>query len=120
MLFGKGKFDDALEIISKSEHPAFITKVRMKQLKAKCLYELDEFELFESEYKAIYHFLRNNKSLSLKLQTDTKVLFDYIKKLFRLRQKFSLFECAEFKKEISASDISKSNWVMMKLNELSK
>ena len=120
LLFGKEKFDEALEIISKSEHPAFITKVRMKQLKAKCLYELNEFEMFESEYKAIYHFLRNNKSLSLKLQTDTKVLFDYIKRLFRLRRKFSSFECAEFKKEITASDISKSNWVMKKLNEFSK
>ncbi len=116
--FGKKDFGKTLEIISKSDHPTFISKVRFKQLKAKCLYELDEFELFESEYKAIYHFLKNNKSLSSKFKDDTRMIFDLTKKLFRLRQGFSQYESAKLKKEITQLYLNKSNWFALKLNEL--
>ncbi len=116
--FGEKNFRKTLEIISRSEHPTFISKVRFKQLKAKCLYELDEFELFENEYKTIYHFLRNNKSLSSKFKDDTKMIFDLIRKLFRLRQKYTQYEYANLKKEISRSFLNKSNWFAIKLNKL--
>lgn len=117
LLFGERKFNEVLEIISISDHPNFITKVRMKHFKAKCLYELNESDNFKNEFNSIYHFLKNNKSLSLKSKTDTKNLFDKINRMFRLKEKFDAFEYNKLKKEISESSFSKTTWLNEKIKE---
>lgn len=117
LLFGEKKFNEVLEVISISEHPNFVTKVRMKHFKAKCLYELNEFENFKSEYKSIYHFLKNNKSLSLKIKTDTKNLFDKINRMFSLKEKFNSFEYDKLRNEISKSSFSNTTWLNKKIKE---
>lgn len=116
LLFGKGKFEEVLQIITSLQHPSFILKVRMKQLKAMCLYELNEFITFDSEYKATWHFLKNNRYLSSKVKNDTKYLFDKIKKMFRLREKFSAFEFDQLKKEISNASMNKESWLNLKIS----
>lgn len=118
LLFGKGKFDEVLEIISTLEYPNFLTKVRIKQLKVKCLYELNDYLRFDGEHKSIYHFLKNNKSLSLKIKSDTEFLFIKIKKMFRLKENFDLFEFEKLKKEISESSLNKTSWLSEKINEM--
>ena len=117
LLFGEGNFEEVLEIITSLQHPNFIIKVRMKHLKAKCLYELNDFISFDSEYKTIYHFLKNNKSLSSKVKNDTKYLFEMIKKMFRLREKLNEFEFEELKNEISMGSFNKRSWLNVKINE---
>jgi len=118
IFFGEGKFNEALEIISASEHPNFITKVRMKQLKAKCLYELNEQDIFENEFKAMYHFLKNNKSLSIRIKADTKIIFDRINRLFRLKENFDRYEFEKLNKEISGSSLNKGSWFNVKIKQL--
>ena len=117
LLFGEGNFEEVLEIITSLQHPNFIIKVRMKHLKAKCLYELNDFISFDSEYKTIYHFLKNNKSLSSKVKNDTKYLFEMIKKMFRLREKLNEYEFEELKNEISMCSFNKRSWLNVKINE---
>ncbi len=118
LLFGENKFNEALEIISVSEHPNFITKVRMKHFKAKCLYELNEFDSFLSEHKSLYHFLKNNKYLSPKTKSDIKDIFDKIYRMFRLKEKFDLYEFNKLKKEISESSFNHASWFNQKLTAL--
>ena len=118
IFFGEGKFNEALEIISASEHPNFITKVRMKQLKAKCLYELSEQDIFENEFKAMYHFLKNNKSLSNRVKADTKIIFNRINRLFRLKENFDRYEFEKLNKEISGSSLNKASWFNVKIKQL--
>lgn len=118
LLFGLKKYDEALGIISNAEHPNFIIKIRMKHFKIKCLYELKEFDIFENEYKSIYHFLKNNKSLSLKAKADTKNLFEFIHRMFRLKEKFNAFEFDKLKNEIKELSINKNSWLNEKINEI--
>jgi len=117
LLFGKGKFDEVLGIITALQHPNFMLKVRMKLLKAKCLYELNDQITFDSEYKSTYHFLKNNKLLSPKVKNDTKYLFDRIKCMFRLKEKFSSYEFEKLKNEISMGSMNKNSWLNVKMNE---
>jgi len=117
LLFGEGKFEEVLEIITSLQHPNFILKVRMKHLKAKCLYELSDHVTFDNEYKSMYHFLKNNKSLSSKVKNDTKYLFDMIKRMLRLKEKFSSYECEKLTKEISGGSFNKTSWLNVKINE---
>ena len=118
LLFGEGKFEEVLEIITSLQHPNFILKVRMKHLKAKCLYELIDHVTFDSEYKSIYHFLKNNRSLSMKIKNDTKYLFDNIRRMFRLKEKFNSYEYDKIKKEIADSSYNKNSWLNLKVNNL--
>ncbi|MEO8211126.1 MAG: hypothetical protein ABI840_11260, partial [bacterium] len=117
LLFGEGKFEEVLEIITSLDHPNFILKIRMKHLKVKCLYELNEHITFDSEYKSTYHFLKNNKSLSAKVKNDTKYLFDKIKSMLRLKEKFSSYEFDHLKNEISKGSLNKESWLNVKINE---
>ena len=116
LLFGKGKFDEVLGIITSLQHPNFMLKVRMKHLKAKCLYELNDQITFDSEYKSTYHFLKNNILLSPKVKNDTKYLFDRIKSMFRLKEKFSSYEFEKLKNEISMGTMNKNSWLNVKIN----
>ena len=117
LLFGEGKYEEVLEIITSLQHPNFILKVRMKHLKAKCLYELSDHVTFDNEYKSMYHFLKNNKSLSSKVKNDTKYLFDMIKNMLKLKEKFSSFESDKLKKEFSMGSMNKNSWLNIKINE---
>ena len=117
LLFGKGKFDEVLGIITSLQHPNFMLKVRMKHLKAKCLYELNDQITFDSEYKSTYHFLKNNILLSPKVKNETKYLFDRIKNMFRLKEKFSSYEFEKLKNEISMGTMNKNSWLNLKVNE---
>ena len=89
----------------------------MKQLKAKCLYELNEQDIFENEFKAMYHFLKNNKSLSIRFKADTKIIFDRINRLFRLKENFDRYEFEKLNKEISGSSLNKASWFNEKIRE---
>lgn len=120
LLFGKEEFERVLAIISYLQHPNFIHKVRMKHLKAKCLYELNDQITFESEYKSTYHFLKNNKSLSLKVKNDTEYLFDKIKKMFRLKEKFNLYDYEKLRKETDKENFNKNSWLNIKMSEFEK
>ncbi len=73
----------------------------MKHLKAKCLHQLSEHATFDCKYKSIYHFLKNNKFLSSKVKNDSKYLFDMIKNMLKLKEKFSSYESDKLKNEIS-------------------
>ncbi|MBK8553960.1 MAG: hypothetical protein IPL53_24110 [Ignavibacteria bacterium] len=118
ILFGEGKFEKVQAIITSLQHPNFIIKVRMKLLKAKCLYEMNDLITFDSEYKSLYHFLKNNKSLSAKVKNDTKFFFDKVRQMFRLKEKFSSYEYDKLKNEISKASMNKESWLNVKVNEL--
>ena len=120
LLFGERKFEEVLEIITYLHHSNFILKVRMKHLKAKCLYELSDQITFDSEFKSTYQFLKNNKMLSPKVRADTENLFGRIKRMFRLKERFNDYEFYKLKKEIMESSVNREGWQNEKINELER
>ena len=108
LLFGEKKFEKVLAIITYLRHPNFILKVRMKHLKAKCLYELNDQFTFESVYKSVYHFLKDNRSLSMKVKSGTENLFEKIKRMFRLQEKFNEYDYEKLRLEINEKEIKKN------------
>lgn len=114
--FGEKKFDECLGNISKLNYNYFLMKIEIRALKAKCLYELNDYLLFENENKALYHFLKNNKSLSPEAHDSLKTNFDMIAKLFRLREKFNRLEYELLKEKIIKSETYRNSWFAEKIN----
>lgn len=119
-LFGKGRYDEVLSIISSTEYLGFISKVNTKKLKVMCLYELNDYDNFENENKSLYHFLKNNKSLSPAARNGIKNLFDKINRMFKLKMKFNSYDSEKLLKEISLESINKSSWLNKKIMEFEK
>jgi 6-pyruvoyl-tetrahydropterin synthase len=120
ILFGKGSFDKVLSIISSTDYLDFMSKVNIKKLKVMCLYELNDYESFENENKSLYHFLKNNKSLSLTARNSINGLFDKINKLFKLKLDFNSYDYEKLLNEISNDSINKSSWLNKKISEFEK
>lgn len=117
LLFGKGSYDKVLSIISSTEYLDFMSKVNIKKLKVMCLYELDDYESFENENKSLYHFLKNNKSLSPTARNSINGLFDKINRLFKLKLDFNSYDSKKLLKEISIQSVNKSSWLYKKISE---
>ena len=117
LLFGKGSYEEVLAVISQTEYLDFMSKVNLKKLKIMCLYELNDYERFENEYKSLYHFLKNNKSLSPAARNGMNTLFDRINRLFKLRLNYKPYELALLKKELSLESSDKSSWLNKKIFE---
>ncbi|HMS64399.1 MAG TPA: hypothetical protein PKD83_03995, partial [Ignavibacteria bacterium] len=119
LLFGKGSYDKALSIITSIEYLDIMSKVNIKKFKVMCLYELKDYESFENEYKSVYHFLKNNKSLSPAARNGIKNLFDKINRLFKLKMNFNSFDSKLLLNEISLESTNKSSWLNKKIIEFS-
>ena len=119
LLFGKGSYDKALSIITSIEYLDIMSKVNIKKFKVMCLYELKDYESFENEYKSVYHFLKNNKSLSPAARNGIKNLFDKINRLFKLKMDFNSFDSKLLLNEISLESTNKSSWLNKKIIEFS-
>ena len=85
-----------------------------------CLYELNDYDNFENENKSLYHFLKNNKSLSPAARNGIKNLFDKINRMFKLKMKFNSYDSEKLLKEISLESINKSSWLNKKIMEFEK
>lgn len=118
--FGNGNFSEVLEFIAGEPTESFVIKIRLRQVKVKCLYEINDFESFESEKNSVYHFLKNNKMLSETVKNSIEMLYKWIFKMFRLRENFDPAEFNLLQKEISEFYKSKSTWFHQKLKEFEK
>jgi hypothetical protein len=104
--------------MSKVDYVSLFIKFYVKEFKARCFYELNDYLLFENEHKSLYHFLKNNKILNPKIISRLKYMFDKIARLFKLREKFNLYDFEILKDEISNSATDKHSWISEKIDEL--
>ncbi|MBK9332736.1 MAG: hypothetical protein IPM96_10135 [Ignavibacteria bacterium] len=93
-------FHRALELISIVTPESFMMKVHLRMLKARCLYEIDDYETFLYERDSLNHFLKSSKSLSGKNIHNLKDFFEKVNRMFRLKQNIEGSEYKKLKDEV--------------------
>ncbi|MCB0728582.1 MAG: hypothetical protein KDD00_14060 [Ignavibacteriae bacterium] len=119
LYINEGKFNEALELISKTELSSFILRVHLRLLKVRCFYELNDQISFGYDRDSLNHFLKSNTSLSKQKISLFKERFDKINALFHLKKHFSQKEFKTLKNEIM-NDENYSAWMKDKIVELEK
>ena len=116
--FSKKNFDAALEFLSLiSDEPGFL-KFSIKNIQLSIYYELHDRVAFDYSFDSFKHFIKKNK-----LTNESRVLTltqysNYIKTLFKLREKSDSFELANLKKEITEKKVINKKWLLEKIEEL--
>lgn len=116
--FSKKNFEVALEFLSLiRDEPQFL-KFSIKNIQLNIYYELDDRVAFDYSFDSFKHFIKKNK-----LTNESRVLTltqysNYIKTLFKLREKSDSFELARLKKEITEKKVINKKWILKKIEEL--
>ena len=113
-------YHDALNYISMFDITYVFLKPSIRYKKAKCLYEIDDYELFLNEYDSLKHFMSNSKLLTETNKHALKVNFSFIKRLFNLRQNYNEYESVKLKNDISDWKHPSAKWAAEKLAEIEK
>lgn len=114
LAFGEGRYDEALQIISKADPVALFLKFFIREFRACCLYELNERQVFENEYRSLYHFLKNNKLDNPRLSKSIDSHMKNIKKLFMLKEKFNI----DLYTKLDTNTKGYISWTEQKLREI--
>ncbi|HMS65120.1 MAG TPA: hypothetical protein PKD83_07690 [Ignavibacteria bacterium] len=112
-------FMKALNYISLLNIPYSLHKNTLKKLKAMCIYEISDYEMFLNEYDSLKHYIKNNNignSSILKLNKH----FSAIKQLFHLKHDFDEYKFLELKEFIIESFEDSNPWFNEKLDEIKK
>lgn len=117
ILYLEGKYEDSLNLISQIDPDYFMIKIYVKHHKGKCLYKIQDYELFLNEYDSVKHFVRNSARLNVKHKFSTEKFYYFIDLLFKLRENYNEYELSRLKKEALNSYKNEKNWI---LNEISK
>lgn len=112
-----GNFEEALNSISKVTPESFMMKVRLRMLRARCLYALNDYESFRYERDSLNHFIKSSGKLNRIHADKLKEVFDKINRLFRLRQDFDESEFALLKIDVQANE-NYPEWIKQAVSEL--
>ncbi len=120
LCFTNKKFDEALNIISLLDIPYQGLKIHLRYQKAMCLYETNSYEMFLNEYDNLKHFLKNNKFISGDQKSILNNYFNFIDKLFKLKEDFYEIEFSILKEDISKVFKNSNIWFNQKIEEIEK
>ncbi len=118
--FAKKNFDKAVEFLSLiKDEPGFL-KFSIKNIQMSIYYELDDRVAFDYSLDSFKHFIKKNK-----LTNESRVLTltqycNYIKTLFKLREKPDRFGLTNLKREITVKKVINKKWILEKIEELEK
>lgn len=104
------EFGKALQLIGTVEPVSFMMKVHLRKLKARCYYELNDYDSFIYDRDSLNHFLKSSSSLSNNNIGELRDYFDKVNRMFRLRIEFDDAEIAVLKSEIM-SDSNYPVWM---------
>jgi hypothetical protein len=112
--------EKALEFLSFISDEPWFLKFSIKNLQLSIYYELDNRDAFDYSFDTFKHFIRKNKLTNeSRIITQTQYC-NYIKLLFRLREKPDAFALSELKKEITVNKVINKRWLLEKIEALEK
>jgi hypothetical protein len=117
--FQQGRFDDALENVSKIRYDVFIYKLDVRSLMLKIYYELDLFDSAFSMIDSFKHFLYENNELGKSLKRQYGNFVSVYNKLLMAKESGKIENLDILLQEIdSADEIESRLWLQRKVNEL--
>jgi len=117
-LFIENKYEDSLNVITQIDPNYFTMKVHLRYYKAICIYKINDYELFLSEYDSVKHFVKNNDKLNSLQKSRLEKYYYFINHLFKLRENFNEYDLLIFKKEAGELYRNEYNWISMELINL--
>ena len=116
--FAENKYEDSLNIISQIDPNYFTMKVHLRYHKGICIYKINDYELFLSEYDSVKHFVKNNEKLNKLSKIKLERFYYFLNLLFKLRENFNGYDFLKIKKEAENLNKNEDNWISMEINSL--
>jgi hypothetical protein len=117
--FARGRFDEALENISKIRYDLFLYKFDVKNLMLKIYYELDLYEQAFAMIDTYRHFLVNNKEYAEVHKIQLRNFIDMYNKLLKAKESGKKENAGVLLKKINETDVLPARaWFIEKVNEL--
>jgi hypothetical protein len=121
LFFENGKFEEALQCISKIPYDVFIYKVDIKNLMLRIYYELDLFEAAFSMINAFRNFLATTDEIAEHFKNQHSNFLGFYNKLLKMKTDEKFSDAGFVEKEILQKDsVASKNWLVQKASELSK
>ncbi len=122
LYFERGKYEEALELVSRINYSFFVFKYDAKILMIKIHYELNSYEPALSLIDSFSHFLANNQNVSKTFKEPFMIFLKYIKELIKLKTKHvkvnKLNVIEVLKKAETMEHFMSKKWIIEKLKEL--
>jgi len=93
-------------------------KVHLRYHKGICIYKINDYELFLSEYDSVKHFVKNNEKLNKLSKIKLERFYYFLNLLFKLRENFNGYDFLKIKKEAENLNKNEDNWISMEINSL--
>lgn len=117
--FSEGKYDDALEHLSKVKLYDIHSKIEVKELSAKIYFEMKLEDMLFSLTDTFRHLLTNSKVLSEYRKSAYFNFIKYIKKLYKMNLKPDRGDVAEIKQMIKKEkQLENRLWLARKVREI--
>ncbi|HRA99029.1 MAG TPA: hypothetical protein PK294_01200 [Ignavibacteria bacterium] len=118
LFFKKEEFHKSLEYLSKIQNEEKSMKYYIKNRQITIYFELNDRESFEYAFDSLKHYIRKNKLTNeSRILTLTKYC-EYIKAMFKLREKYNSYDLDLLKNEIEKNKVSSKKWLLRKLEEI--
>jgi hypothetical protein len=116
--FFNNNFEESLEFTAKFQTSDLMHKFFIKNLQLSIYYELNDRVSFDYSIDSYRHFIKKNS-----LTNESRVIvhtkyYEYVARLFKLREKKDLFELSKLKKDITEVKATNKKWLLRKIEEL--
>ena len=117
--YQKKEYDSALELLNKINSRMFYFFLRIKMLRAKIYYDLNEFSAMVYVIDSIRHYIQRNKKIPGPVTLMINKFLSYTGRLIKIKEQ-SLYEDAEkLKTELEyENNIASKRWLIAKIEEL--
>jgi hypothetical protein len=119
LLFEKGKFEEALERLSKIPYDVFIYKVDIKNLMLRIYYELNLYESAFSMINAFRNFLASSEEISGGFKTQQMNFLNFYNKLLKMKADNKNEDAGFLLKEMEKKDsLASKQWLIEKASQI--
>ena len=116
--FYNNNFEKSLEFTAKFQTSDLMHKFFIKNLQISIYYELNDRISFDYSIDSYRHFIKkNNLSNESRVIVHTKY-YNYVSRLFKLKEKTDKFELSKLKKDITEVKATNKKWLLRKIEEL--
>ena len=119
LYFERGRFEDALECLSKIPYDLFIYKVDIKNLMLRIYYELELYDAAFSMINAFRNFLSTTDEISEVFKTQQINFINFYNKLLKMKADNKPNDAGFIAKEIEKRDsVASKHWLIEKAKQL--
>ena len=119
LYFERGRFEDALECLSKIPYDLFIYKVDIKNLMLRIYYELELYDAAFSMINAFRNFLSTTDEISEVFKTQQINFINFYNKLLKMKADNKPNDAEFIAKEIEKKDsVASKHWLIEKAKQM--